>query len=65
MKFWEAMKLLEEGKKVRSTIWNKNIYIWKNEEGDYVNEENELLGHCIKVYDMNIEWEIYDDGESF
>ena len=28
MKFWEAMKALEEGYKVRKVIWDPDVYIY-------------------------------------
>lgn len=30
MKFWEAMKALEEGKKVRASNWEKEVWIDKD-----------------------------------
>ena len=27
MKFWEAMKAMQEGKKVRKKIWNEDCYL--------------------------------------
>lgn len=57
MKFWEAMKCLEEGKKVRKCEWRKDEYI-------YI-DENVILTQGKLKYNFynptNSEWEIYDD----
>lgn len=60
MKFWEAMKAMEEGKKVRNKDWMEEFYI-------YLNEDNDILDERDAVCDLNFigekgsEWEIYDD----
>lgn len=36
MKLWEAMKLLEEGKKVRRVYWDEDEYITTDEYGNIV-----------------------------
>lgn len=40
MKFGEAMKLLEEGKKVRKEAFGKDGYLYKGDLGNIVNEYN-------------------------
>lgn len=60
MKFWEAMKSMEEGKKVRNESWREDWYLCLDKQGHIVDE----LG---AVCDLNFigtkgsEWEIYDD----
>lgn len=36
MKTWEAIKALEEGKKVRKVYWDKDEYIMADEYGNIV-----------------------------
>ena len=61
MRFYEAMKLLEEGKKVRKTNWEKDGYIYKNSDNlfaDEMNDEN-------PVFSIEGEWEEYIEPEQF
>lgn len=61
MRFYEAMKLLEEGKKVRKTSWEKDGYIYKNSDNlfaDEMNDEN-------PVFSIEGEWEEYIEPEHF
>ena len=53
MKFSEAMKLLEEGKKVRRVEWNKYEYIYLDNEGRLLNDD----GSDYKPYKITGEWE--------
>ena len=59
MKFWEAMKSLEEGKKVRHISWYDAHYLYIDNCG--------IVRHSIggeeykEVVDMHSEWELYDD----
>lgn len=57
MKFSEAMALLENGKKVRKTIWTKDGYIYKNNDENIVEE----TGKTIDTFTFTIdgEWEEY------
>lgn len=58
MKFWEAMKALEEGKKVRKSEWDPKYYLVKDKNsGNIVDEENNLHADC-KQYD---DWELYEE----
>ena len=51
MKFWEAMKALEEGKKVRCRGWESNQAIFK-------------LNDCIaKLNDTTQNWHLYHGDE--
>lgn len=57
MKFWEAMKEMGKGKKVRSKNWSEKQYI-------YLTADNEIFDeHNSKYYFIftDSEWEIYDD----
>ena len=55
MKFSEAMKLLEEGKKVRLVGWNKGEYIYLDEFGCLLNDD----GSDYEPYVITEEWEEY------
>ena len=57
MKFWEAMKLLEEGKKVRKTSWAENRYLYIDEDGSFYDNREQIP----ILYTVGTEWEIYDD----
>lgn len=54
MKFWEAMRALEEGKKVYCTTW-KCGYICKS--------ENYQWKVCSLAADIDEEWELYEEPE--
>ena len=60
MKMWEAIQLLEEGKKVRSVAWEKGMYIWKNDEGEYVTEEGISIMY-LNGGALSTEWEVYEE----
>ena len=55
MRFYEAMKLLEEGKKVRNTIWPSGSWICKTENGDMTGETN----NTFLLANINGNWEEY------
>lgn len=60
MKLWEAMKALEDGKKVRRIDWAPNEYI-------YIDSYNEVINNYGASADKEIldniymTWEIYKD----
>lgn len=57
MQFWEAMKLLEEGKKIRRKWWSSSSYIMLKGKEDVVDEK----GNCAQLqYFSDDLWEIYD-----
>ena len=58
MKFWEAMKSLEEGKKVRNKRWVTGCYIYK-EDIKYFTADGNLF--CDFVRSIEGEWEIYEE----
>jgi len=41
MKFWEAMKALEEGKRIKGLDWNHDQYIFINDQGMIIMENGE------------------------
>lgn len=57
MKFWEAMKCLEEGKKVRRTIWKENEYLYVDEKHEIKDEEGYYAELCTTGKD---DWEVYE-----
>lgn len=62
MKTWEAIRLLEEGCKLRRTSWEeKDNYIYLNEDGSlrHSNGNRYRLEHKITRAD----WEIYYTSE--
>lgn len=66
MKFWEAMKALEEGKKVRCKTWSKggNIYIELpiGSPNKFLSESGRSAQLCISS-DLHLfdEWELYEE----
>lgn len=58
MKFWEAMKAAEEGKKVRNKRWVTGCYIFKEGERYFTADGNPF---CDFVRSTDGEWEIYED----
>jgi hypothetical protein len=60
MRFWEAMKAIEEGKKVRQVDWEKEDYIYilnftiRNESHEYGNIHIDYRG-------IEKEWELYQE----
>ena len=58
MKFWEAMKYLEEGKKIRKVYWNENEYYYLDDDFVTRNENNNYI---VISYEGNEEWEIYEE----
>jgi hypothetical protein len=57
MKFWEAMKAMEEGKKVRCTCWAKDSYV---DQGSLTQGEVFSIGLL-----MNEKWELYEETLTF
>lgn len=65
MKFWEAMKLVDEGKKVRRPMWFPEWVLYKNKDLGYLVEENtrtEYQKECfLDGYDMVAsDWEVLE-----
>ena len=59
MRFYEAIKALEEGKKVRNYYWGKGEYIYKGEDGRYYSANGIYCGTISGINEES--WEIYDD----
>ena len=60
MKFWEAVKAMEEGKKVRRTYWEKDAYIhidYDNILRDNYNNPQDLY----YISNDDGDWEIYEE----
>ena len=60
MKLWEAMKALEDGKKVRRIDWAPNEYIYLDSYNEVINNygtsaDKEILDNIYMT------WEIYKD----
>ena len=60
MKAWEAMKLLEEGKKIRDKSWGEGYYIYLDADGDIIDESNNQY-LVANISDISKDWELYDD----
>lgn len=65
MKFWEAMKALNEGKKVRNTDWahESHIFIFKEPklvDENYEDYKMEIDASEIADDEYNV-WEIYEE----
>lgn len=59
MKLWEAMKALEEGKKVRSSNWDKNEYVVMDPYTKrFVYGSDGRIAHIYTAY---FDWELYDE----
>lgn len=54
MKTWEAVRALEEGKRVRKVYWNEDKYILADEYGNVIDEE----GKPYVVEYLNDNWEL-------
>lgn len=61
MKFLEAIKAMEEGKKVRSIEWPREEYVFLSKSGHIKNEEN--IDSNLYSDSPSQEWEIYQEPE--
>ena len=60
MKLWEAMKALEEGKKVRKTYWKDKGYIMYDEHFNLVTGSGiDFCTDCLLSEETD--WEIYEE----
>lgn len=60
MKFWEAMKAMEEGKKVRNEKWTKDQYLYLSISNEILDEKGRDVGiNYIGIAGSN--WEIYEE----
>ena len=60
MKFWEAMKAMEEGKKVRNEEWSEHQYIYLDKNDKSIIDEEEDYFPIRYIEDEEI-WEIYEE----
>ena len=56
MKFWEAMKAMQEGKKVRKKIWNEDCYL--TIKNNYIVDE---WDDDKITFSLDGDWEIYEE----
>lgn len=61
MKYWEAMKLIDEGKKVKHKSWADGCYIYKDDLGNVVCADGEQYVETFYYSFNDYHWEIYDD----
>ena len=59
MQFWEAMKLLQAGEKVRAVGWYREAYIYLNDVGNIVDEQEEIY-EIYNLFGLE-EWEVYTE----
>lgn len=60
MNFFDAMKELEKGNKVRNAYWSLGIYVYKEHNKIYFSDNG--LGKYLSTIDLNYgEWEIYKE----
>jgi hypothetical protein len=60
MKFWEAMKALEEGKKVRASHYAKGAYIFRAGR-DVWTSWGSCLPSTFGISAFETEWELYEE----
>lgn len=60
MKLWEAMKALEDGKKVRRIDWAPNEYIYIDSYNEVINNYGALADKEI-LDNIYMAWEVYRD----
>lgn len=62
MTFYEALKVLNEGKKIRKKCWYKGDYIWLDENNTIRNKKGSGTGVAVNFDFMTKnEWEIYKE----
>ena len=61
MQFWEAMKLLQAGEKVRAVGWYSDAYIYLNEVGNIVDDHEEIY-EIYSLFGLE-EWEVYKERQ--
>lgn len=67
MKYWEALKAAEEGKKVRMSSWNSNMYLYKsnNEEYRLKNYDSYMNIYAPDEVELYADWEIFVEKVTF
>lgn len=61
MRFSEAMKALEEGKRVRPKYWHKDCFLCRGSDGTIVDAAKSSM-FCIEEWSL-MEWELYEEPE--
>ena len=59
MKFWEAMKEMQNGKKVRKKTWDENCYLIMKD--NYIVDE---WDDDKITFSLDGDWEIYEEKRS-
>ena len=59
MKFWEAIKAMEKGKKVRRVYWEKDVYI--HIDNDDILRDNYNTPQDLYYIPNDDDWEIYEE----
>lgn len=59
MKAWEILKALEDGKKMKPISWNKNHYVWMDEDFTIYDRNNHEMDLHKTLYSYD-EWEVYN-----
>lgn len=59
MKFSEAARLLEEGKRIRKKSWDECCYIYIGDDGTLLDEDD----FDFEVYSIIGDWEEYIEGK--
>ena len=65
MELWEAIKLLQEGKKVRKKSWIKDDYIFLDKDVGLMDRAGRLVPVSVErilLTDMSEPWEEYKEG---
>ena len=62
MTFWQAMKALEEGTRVRKTCWNSHEYICIDDKNVIVNQKGE--DYITLCYRGKYTWELYQEPKT-
>lgn len=58
MKFWEAMKELQEGKKIKLIKWEKHLFI-RAEDG-VIYDQNDYYFYSLDEIMLEDGWEIFE-----
>lgn len=60
MNFFDAMKELEKGKKVRNTLWKDNLYLYK--ENKTICFSDACVSQYLNIIELNnANWELYKE----
>lgn len=63
MNFFDAMKELEKGNKVRNAEWKEAIYLYKENQKICFSDAGPVLNLNLNTYDLNYgTWELYQES---